>query len=304
MPDRTEAEIAAELAEVDSAIVAKESGETVVTAADPAEAEAEVEASRKGWVPKAHFKGDPTKWKPASIYLEAGRRFEKNTQRELQDLRTKYAELEKTGQAFAKYHEEAMARKDSEIAAAIKDAKARARQAVRDGDDDLAETLDERVELLQQERAGIKAQVKEVTKEEAATGASASESAQLLVVREWTADGNEWFDSDPELRQYAIDVGQQLKASGETIFGRAFLDKVAERVRADFPRRFSKKTVERRNDQVEGGASAGSTSGHTIHDLPATDLALMKEFIAKGWTTKEKFLKNYLSDAKKIHRTS
>src|ERR1700756_3404810 len=164
--ERTEADIAAELAEVDNAIIVKEGDGEAVIHSSPEELAAEQEAGRKGWVPKDKFRGDPAKWKPASEYLEAGRRFEKNTQRELAELRAKYADLEKTGQAFAKFHEEAMSRKDSEIAAAIKETKQRARQAVRDGNDDLAETLDERVELLQQERAGIKEQVKEVTREE------------------------------------------------------------------------------------------------------------------------------------------
>ena len=220
MAERTAEEVAAELAEVDAAIVGKVEDPPVIQS-DPEELAAEEEAGRKGWVPKDKFKGDPSKWKPASVYLESGRRFEKNTQRELQELREKYATLEKTGQAFAKFHEEAMARKDAEIAQAIKDTKQRARQAVRDGDDDLAETLDERVELLEQERAGIKQQVKQVNAEDKpAVTPVISSQAQLVVVREWTADGNEWFDTDPELRQYAIEIGTEMKQNGDQTQGR------------------------------------------------------------------------------------
>lgn len=299
--ERTEAEIAAELAEVDQALVIKETGEEVITPSDPAEAEAELEAGRKGWVPKDKFKGDPSKWKPASAYLEAGRRFEKNTQRELAELRAKYADLEKTGQAFAKFHEEAMARKDSEIAQAIKETKQRARQAVRDGDDDLAETLEERVELLQEERAGIKQQVKEVNKEEQQI--KQPDGAVNPVVREWIEDGNEWFNADPELRQYALDVGNEMRRMGESAQGREMLDLVAERVRKDFPRRFGKKQEPaRRADQVSSDTGAGSASEYNVHSLPAEDLALMKEGIQRKWFTKDQFLKSYFSGEKKVHR--
>jgi hypothetical protein len=303
MAERTEADIAAELAEVDSALVKREVGDDVVIQSDPAEAEAEEEAGRKGWVPKDRFKGDPTKWKPASVYLEAGRRFEKNTQRELAELRSKYADLEKTGQAFAKFHEEAMARKDSEIAQAIKETRQRERQAVRDGDDDLAETLAERVELLKQEQAGIKQQVKDVNKEEQTI--RQPDPAANLVVKEWVQDGNEWFNDDPELRQYALDIGNEMRRLGEPAQGREMLDKVAERVRKDFPRRFGKKQpTERRADQVSADAGSGTGSGgYSVHDLPAEDLALMKEGIQRNWFTKDQFLKNYFSGEKKTHKT-
>lgn len=302
MAERTEADIAAELAEVDSALLGKETGGDPGSQSDPVEAEAEAEAGRKGWVPKDKFKGDPTKWKPASVYLEAGRRFEKNTQKELQELREKYANLEKTGQAFAKFHEEAMARKEQDLKDAIADTTRKIREAIRDGDDNLADTLEARKELLQEERQGIKDQVKAVNKEEQTIR---QPDAVNPVVKEWIEDGNEWFNEDPELRQYALDIGNEMRRGGESAQGRKMLDMVAERVRADFPRRFGKKQEPiRRADQVSSDAGSNTGGGYTIHDLPAEDLALMKDFISKGWTTKERFLKNYFSEGKKIHKTS
>lgn len=301
--ERTQKDIAAELAEVDSALLRKETdGEPPVIQSDPTEAEAEAEAGRKGWVPKDKFKGDPTKWKPASAYLEAGRRFEKNAQKELQELREKYANLEKTGQAFAKFHEEAIARKDQELKDSIAETTRKIREAIRDGDDNLADTLEARKELLQEERQGIKEQVKQVKEEEQTIRQPDKVNP---VVREWIEDGNEWFDSDPELRQYALDIGNEMRRGGETAQGRKMLDLVAARVREDFPRRFGKKQEQtRRADQVSSDAGAGTGAGYSVHDLPAEDLALMKDFIAKGWTTKDKFLKNYFTEGKKVHKTS
>jgi len=301
MGERTDADIAAELAEVDTALTAKETGEEVVVQSpDPETLAIEKEAGRHGWVPKAHYKGDPAKWKPAQEYLDAGLRYNKNIKAELEDLKGKYAHLEKTGQAFAKYHEEAMARKDQELKDAIAETTRKLREAVRDGDDNLADTLEARKELLQEERAALK-------KEPPAEAPKADvqmPSGVNPVVKDWIEDGNEWFDTDPELRAYALEVGKQLRANGETAMGRKMLDLVAAQVREDFPRRFKKQQTTRQS-QVETSDTTGSTgTSYSVHDLPAEDLALMKEFIAKGWTTKDKFLKNYFETGKKIHKTS
>lgn len=298
--ERTQEHVQAELDEIDNALARTEGEGEPPKGEAPSEAEAEARA--RGWRPKAEFKGPPEKWKPVDEFLEVGKRFEKNVKKELEELKSKYAEQERIGQAFAKYHEEQMQRKDAEIAQAIKETQQRVRQAIRDGEDDLAETLEERVELLKEERKGLKEQ--EPLKKPAVTQEQVEQTAQVSpVVREWVADENEWFDTDPELRQYALDTGKALKDGGETLQGRAFLDKVASIVRRDFPRRFSKKPVERAADQVSGGTTTAAASGYTIHDLPPADLALMKEFISKGWTTKEKFLKSYFGDGKKVHRT-
>jgi len=300
MAERTQEEIAAELTEVESALVAKETGEEVIQSPDPEILAIEKEAGRHGWVPKSMYKGDPAKWKPAQEYLDAGLRYNKNIKAELEDLKTKYSHLEKTGQAFAKYHEEAMARKDQELKDAIAETTRKLREAVRDGDDNLADTLEARKELLQEERAALKkeppAEPPKPTVQEP--------SGVNPVVKDWIEDGNEWFDTDPELRAYALEVGKQLRANGETAMGRKMLDMVAAQVREDFPRRFKKQQTTRQSQVETSDTTGGTVASYSIHDLPAEDLALMKEFIAKGWTTKEKFLKNYFETGKKVHKTS
>ena len=301
--ERTDAEVAAELAEVDAALIGKESGEAkpAPVAISPETAALEKEAGRHGWVPKELYKGDPAKWKPAEQYLEDGLRYNKNIKRELEELKAKYSHLEKTGQAFAEYHKQAMERKDQELKEAIAETTRKLREAVRDGDDNLADTLEARKELLQEERAGLKKQVQE----EAPRPEIRQPSTDTLIVKEWVEDGNEWFNEDPELRQYALDIGNEMRRNGETAQGRRMLDLVAARVREDFPRRFKKIQPTERQNAVEAASnSGGASASYSVHDLPAEDLALMKEFIAKGWTTKERFLKNYFEPGKKTHKTT
>lgn len=297
--ERTQEHVDAELVEVEAAIKGKEAGGGDIQTPDPEVQAIEKEAGRHGWVPKEFYKGDPEKWKPAQQYLDEGLRYNKNIKRELEELKGKYAHLEKTGQAFAKYHEEQMARKDQELKDAITETTRKLREAVRDGDDNLADTLEARKELLQEERAALK-------KQEPEAPPQPQEPVDVRInplVKEWIEDGNEWFDESEELRNYALKVGQEMRAAGETAQGRKMLDLVAQRVRDDFPRRFKKQQTARQN-QVETSESGGASGGsYSVHDLPAEDLALMKEFIAKGWTTKDKFLKNYFETGKKVHKT-
>ena len=299
------------LAEIDAALqakLAKEAAGDDTPRIDDAEAVAEEEASRKGWVPKEKYRGDPAKWKPASQFLEDGKRYQKNLETRLERLERENEELKRSGKAFAEYHEQQMQSKQQEIDNAIKQLRVEKSRATADGEHTLAVEIEDRIELLKEEKKGL---APTPTPSEERKGKQPPEDAvNSLVVREWVEDGNDWFDNSAELRQYAFDYANTL-VNQTQVRGRKFLDMVAEHMREEFPRQFAKleskqTSPARRNDQVEGGAvgSNDRTGGkYTIHDLPAEDLALMRDFVAKGWTTQEKFLRNYFSDEKKVHRT-
>jgi hypothetical protein len=296
-----------ELAEIDAALQAKlanEADDNPAPRADDAETIAEEEASRKGWVPKEKYRGDPAKWKPASQFLEDGKRYQKNLETRLERLERENEELKRSGKAFAEYHEQQMQSKQQEIDTAIKQLRVEKSRATADGEHNLAVELEDRIELLKEEKKGL--QPTPTPTEDRRGKQPPQDAVNSPIVREWVEDGNEWFDDKPELRQVAFDYANELVNKTE-IRGRKFLDMVAEHVREQFPRQFGKPQTTRRNDQVEGAAPASndrSGGKYTIHDLPAEDLALMRDFVSKGWTTQEKFLKNYFSEEKKIHRTA
>lgn len=296
-----------ELAEIDAALQAKLANEAdgnPAPRADDVESIAEEEASRKGWVPKEKYRGDPAKWKPASQFLEDGKRYQKNLETRLERLERENEELKRSGKAFAEYHEQQMQSKQQEIDTAIKQLRVEKSRATADGEHNLAVELEDRIELLKEEKKGL---APTPTPSRARGAQTNDEAANTAVVREWAEDGNEWFDDNPQLRSYAMEYANQL-VNETPLRGRKFLDLIAEHVREQFPRQFSKQEpATRRNDQVEtGGAQSNDRSGgkYTIHDLPAEDLALMRDFVSKGWTTQEKFLKNYFSEEKKVHKTA
>jgi hypothetical protein len=259
--------------------------------ADPSEVALEAahiaEASRKGWVPKDKYKGDPSSWVDAKTFNERGERFVKTLQADIAALKSQLASFEGTKAAFVKFHEETLAAKDAEIKETIAAMRVQRSQAVREGDDELAIRLEDRIDELKTQQQEVKAIPAVVSPAPTATPAPSP------VLTEWIEDGNQWFEDEPALRAYAIALGDDLVKNGETAKGRKFLDMISIRMAEEFPRRFKAKTTPNPHT-VEGAASVSSSSnGKTERDLPLEDLKLMKQFIKEGWTTREKFLASY-----------
>lgn len=269
----------------------------------------ETEAGRKGWVPREKFKGPADKWVDAKTFVERGERFNANLQREVQELRDQLTKFKGTQAAFVKFHEETIAKKDAEIAEAIKGLRIQRSQAMREGEDETVVEIEDRIELLQDQRKDLKTEAAEATKNREEEAGEQEGKIVNPVLDEWIEDGNKWFQDDPKMRSYAIAMGDSMIENGETLRGRKFLDLVAAKMREEFPRKFREfdsgegkgGTQSRQAGSVEGAPNAGGArrgAGKTENDLPEEDRRLMKEFIASGLTTKEKFLKNYFSGTK------
>ena len=291
---RTSAEIEAEL----STLLPGKADPAETSTAEPnlataAAAASESAASLKGWVPKDKYTGDPAKWVDARTFIDRGDRFNQNLQRQVQQLQTQLAGFEGTKTAFKKFHEETLAAKDVELKAAISELRLQRSQAIREGDDEGAIQLEDRIDLLKDQRKSVK----ELPAETAPAQHGPNPSDPVLL--EWIADGNAWFQDDTALRDYAITVGEGLLKSGVTDRGRKFLDMVATKMAEEFPRRFKAAAVpSTRQNPVEGGANkhTGNNGGSkTEADLPDEDRALMKQFIKEGYVTKDAFLKSYFS---------
>lgn len=264
---------------------------------DSATLAAETEAGGKGWVPKAAYKGDPAKWVDAKTFLARGERFTVNLQKELAEVKAQLESFQGTKAAFIKFHEETLAKKDADLRDAIAALRIQRSQATADGEHDVAVEIEDRIELLKDQRTELKATP--AVKEQPAPAHNGPDMNNPVML-EWIDDGHEWFRDDPQLQLYAVEIGNTLRTQGNKLMGRAFLDTVAAQVHADFPRRF-KQNGKAQAGNTEGAGNAGSNSGKqayngkTERDLPPADLRLMREFIADGYTTKEKFLTSYFA---------
>lgn len=274
--------------------------------------EQELEASRKGWVPKHKYKGPEENWKDAATFLADGQRYNQRLQDELAQVKRELAEFKGTAKQFSEFQQRQIESRDAEIAGLVRDLKRQQREAVRNGDDATADAIDDRIEILNDERATVKATI-EKTKQTTENKKSPSQvvdddgNTSDPTVTAWIEEGNQWFRESKPMRDYAFALANELISSGETRRGRPFLDLMTEKMKEAFPLKFknSQSDPTRRGNMTESGGGGSSNSQvYTEHDLPEEDLALMKLGIKQGWTTKDKFLKNYFSDAPRKHSTA
>lgn len=284
-------------------------GAATLTAEELADQRAlERQARAQGWRPEAEFKGEKGQWVDASTFLERGANFKKSLQREIDALKAKVAKSEETNRAFAAFHKEAMARKERELDEAIRQTKRDHREAVRNGEDEQADLLDSRLETLQDEKSKLKNKPdptpEEIEAENRRKAKAVSEGKEPLppAMQDWLDDGNTWFRDNARMRNYALAIGDELRAAGDTSMDREFLDKVTAQMHEDFPAFFKKEPEKKpgnplrdRPGSTEGGQQRGTpqTPGRTAKDLPAEDRALMKKFVADKLLTEEQFLKDY-----------
>lgn len=307
---RTAAEIETELAGIDEAArnlaleEAAGGGEQKPAAKAEGGHDYEYEARRKGWRPETEYTGPEGKWVDAKTFVERGERFTKKLEGEIATLKKQIDGFEGTKAQFRKFFDDQMAKRDKEHTDAINALRVQRSQATRDGDDELAVELEDRIEATRKQQADLKSEAAAAATERQAEAPNEQAAVTSPVLVEWIAEGNEWFQKDEVLTKHAIEVGKQMRKDGEKRMGRAFLELVKEQVKSDFPRRFKElEAAGGARQNASGGAGQGGTgtgnqaayNGKTERDLPAEDLAIMRQFVKDGLYTKDAFLKSYFS---------
>lgn len=274
--------------------------------------EQELEASRRGWQPKHKYKGPEGGWKDAATFLADGAKYNSRLQDELAQVKRELSEFKGTAKQFADFQQRQIEARDSQIGDLVRDLKRQQREAIRNGDDDAADAIDDRIGILQDEHQKVKSDL-----EKAKPNADPQAGNRPSVVDEngntsdptvtaWIEDGNKWFRESRPMREYAFALANELMANGETKRGRPFLDLMTEKMKEAFPLRFKESDTDptRRGNMTESGGGGGSGGQrYTVNDLPEADRELMKVGIRQGWTTESQFVKNYFSDEPHIHRT-
>jgi hypothetical protein len=275
--------------------------------------EQELEASRRGWQPKHKYKGPEGGWKDAATFLADGARYNNRLQDELATVKKELAEFRGTAKQFAEFQQRQIEARDSQINDLVRDLKRQEREAIRNGDDDAAEALSDRIDILKDEHQKVKS---DLEKTKPGTDPQAANRPPVVaedgstsdpVVTAWIEDGNTWFRESRPMREYGFALANELMAAGETKRGRPFLDLITEKMKEAFPLRFkdSQNDPTRRGNMTESGSGgAGGSRSYTANDLPEADRELMKVGIRQGWTTESQFVKNYFSDEPHIHRTA
>jgi hypothetical protein len=259
----------------------------------------EERARAMGWVPKEEFKGDPEKWRDAKEFVERGENFaginKENINRltdKLITMESKYTELQDTlkqvGEWSRKAEERAYKKAKKEFEREKMRLKKELKIAAKEEDWDRFDVIETELDSLEEPEKPL---------EPNQNSATATVSDPQFIA--WKAE-NTWYETDPEMTQYADAVGMFVRQKNPHITGKAFYDAVKEEVKKRYPERFENPNRTKPNI-VDGGNVEARTKGSgkkTFADLPKEAQQeyekFRKQFELAGFEfKKEEYLKNY-----------
>lgn len=226
----------------------------------------ETEARAEGWVPEGEWEGAAPKhgFLDAKSFVQRGRDVlpivkakNRRLEGEMASLKTQLTELQGTATRFNQFAQDAIDRERREKAGLIEQLEGRRAQAITDGDGQAAVSVERRIAELRGQ---------ETSQPPPAPAVPHYTEEELRPVRAFIA-ANEWYNTDPDLRDWADARSVRLRNEGHQP-GPALLDKVAQQVRVAFPHKFNR----------SGGTSSSVESGgrrqpeqfgkRTFDDLP------------------------------------
>lgn len=230
-------------------------------------------ARSQGWRPKEEFEGDPQKWRSAKEFVERGELFGK--------IDTMGRELKETRKALKMLQEHHSKVKETEYNNALKELKALQKKHLEEGNSD---GYLETTELLTDLKAEQKAR-------EVVTAQAPQQPDPRFIT--W-AQENKWYESDPELRDYADTIGLGYAQKNRGVDPVEVLEYVTAQVKKTFKDKFVNPKREKPNS-VEGASSASSTGKGSL-ELSDDEKKVMNTFIRQGIMSKEE----YLSELRKM----
>lgn len=210
-----------------------------VAESSDSDGELEKEAKSLGWDPDYRPKKKYQKSFTATEFLQHRETISerKKLQSEIDALKQQVGEQQ--NYAVRSVQQLEHEQRNKEIAAI----KARQRQAVRDGDEQLYDQLEKHKEVLT--TTPLRTQPPQ-QQQPAASGPSP-------IMRDFLVE-NPWYQSDSELQEFANFLGTKVSQEGYT--GQALLKEVARRVKQTRPDKFSRKGSKESIESVEVGGSA------------------------------------------------
>lgn len=205
-----------------------------------------------GWKPEAEFVGPSKKWKPADEFIAFHDAVLPLVQRENKALRDKLERIERErSEERTEKAKEQKEREDLRRQSLVLERK----QALENGDSARADEINDT--LIDMKVA-----------DKVAAVAPKQALPDPEVNRIWTEfEGeNEWV-RDPDMQEVMVEQMTLMRQSGNTTVGRAFLDKAKDRVRRQYPERFT--PAQRRSSAMAdtGGSPGSSTTSRSWNDL-------------------------------------
>lgn len=226
-------------------------------------------ARERGWKPKEEFTGEEADWRDAESFIAFGMDRNRDLVRDVKHLRETTERMSRTQ---AHIIEEAAERARKEERAWLESVH---RRAVDDGDHEKAKAAVDRIADLAKPKPP----------------AEPDESPGVAQFRR----DNDWFDSDPDARSYAVAVSIRLANEGKTEAEQ--LQGAREAVHKRFPEHAPAKA--KTPPSVNGGGPRTSDTrrrGKGFSDMPADAQEACRELVRKGLSTQEGYVRHYWNE--------
>jgi len=222
------------------------SEEQVLDNSSQVEPQVEKEARIFGWVPKEEFRGSDEDWVDADTFVKRGK--------EINPI------LRKNNETLLKKLDE----KSKEI----------------DSIKESVEDIDDRIDAIKEEQREAKQEAKQPeTKPTTTTDIPNDPELQSWVER------NPWFgqDGNQEMTDMTNGLGASIRRQFPNLVGRAFLDKLDERIAEYFPAKVGGNKARGSAVDSTGNVRGGATGGKKTYDsLPADAKAACDKFVKQG----------------------
>lgn len=242
----------------------------------PQYTEIEQAAMAKGWRPKEEYTGDPERWRSPEVFLaldEPLKRIEHQS-KELKQLRQAL-------EAFKEHHTKVEA---SAFDRAIKSLQVERMAAAEEGDTVKVLKVQEQIDLVKDQKAEHAAQAKQPVVQDVP-----ALNPEFIAWHE----KNSWYQSNKAMTAVADAYGKELAEKGYT--PAQVLRQVEERVREEFPQKFSNSNT-KRPMAVEPSNRGGAAKDTVDVSMTETERDIMRKIVRSGVMTE----KEYRAELKRV----
>jgi len=248
----------------------------------------EDQARALGWKPEEEYTGKPEKWTDAEKFLEVHGKNNGALRKALEKQAAELLELKKQmgglDAAHKKIFDIQIKKAKEEFDQQIAFLKAQRKEAVRSGEYDAVDELDEQIEKA-------KLRGPDIPEIETPKQPQQQDWRENPILVKW-AEKNTWFEKDEDMSLYAGTLGVQIRKDNPSISFQEVLDRVEERVKKAFPHKF--KSGEDRASRVEGSSTSSQNKGEvgTYASLNKAEKEACDEAVEAGMKQKD-WLKLY-----------
>lgn len=236
----------------------------------PQYTELEQKAMEQGWVPEEQYAGSG-KWRSAEEFLDRGELFSKIDELNRRD-KAKDATLNELKKHLKRVRE-------TEFNRALHALKSQKAQALEDGDHGRVVEIDDQI-------ANTKVQAaQEMHSMDQPAPQPAAPTPQFVA---WV-NRNSWYQHDRVMKAAADAIGEELVSQGENNPTRV-LEKVEERIRKEFPNRFTNPNRTKTGAVESSSRGNGSGSKGSSFQLTAEETQVMNKLVRHGVMTKDEYI--------------